>query len=473
MKVMKFGGTSVGDAERIRQLTQIVATEKARDRQMVVVVSAMSGVTNLLLESARRAADGDMATAVKNHAALLERHQAAIARLLSHAEDRARLEAEIGVLLENVSKLCYGVGILGEVPPRALDSIAGAGERLSARIVAAALREANIPAQAFDADALVVTDDAFGEATPDLEATREKSRAALLPAIQDGTTPVVTGFIGATPQGVTTTLGRGGSDYSGGIFGAALDADEVVIWTDADGFMTADPNVAPDAQTIPEISYGEAAELSYYGAKVLHPKTLLPLIPRNIPLFIKNSFRPDAPGTRVSARTGVWRHDIKSVTSIKGVALITVAGRGMMGVTGIAAKTFAAVAAQGSNVLMISQSSSENNLCLIVNAADAERTRAGLHKALEVEFHHCRVERIDVRDRIAIIAAVGEEMHGRPGVAARVFGAVAECGVNVMAIAQGSSELNISFVVDEADAPAAVAAIHRRFELGTRQDSVA
>ncbi len=466
MKVLKFGGTSVGDAARINQLIDIVAAERARDPKIVVVVSAMSGVTNLLLGAAHAAAAGKNGEVEAAHNALLAKHRTALSDLVESDLVRESLDAELIRLLDRFAKLCEGISLLGELPPRALDFIAGTGERLSARLVAAAMRNRGIEAEAFDADKLVVTDDNFGEATPDLAATTVNARATLLPVIETGTIPVITGFIGATETGIPTTLGRGGSDFSGGIFGAALEADEVVIWTDADGFMTADPRLVPDARTLGQISYSEAAELAYYGAKVLHPKTLVPLIPKQIPLYVKNSFKPELPGTRVTTKSGAWNADIKSVTSIKNVALVTVSGSGMMGLPGIAAKTFVAVAALGVNVLMISQSSSENNLCLMVGSDEAEKTRAALTKALEVEFHHQCIDTIGVRDRVAIIAAVGEAMRGCPGIAARLFTAVAECGANVVAIAQGSSELNISFVVDEDDAGKAVAAIHSRFELG-------
>jgi bifunctional aspartokinase / homoserine dehydrogenase 1 len=466
MKVMKFGGTSVGDATRINQLIDIVRLEKERDPNVVVVVSAMSGVTNLLLGAAHEAAKGNTAAIESAHNTLLAKHRTALSDLVESDIVREALDTELIRLLDRFAKLCEGIALLGELPPRALDFIAGTGERLSARLVAAALNAKGIHALAFDADKLVVTDDNFGEATPDLAATTVNSRSVLLPVLQHGTVPVVTGFIGATEAGIPTTLGRGGSDFSGGIFGAVLEADEVVIWTDADGFMTADPRLVPDARTLSEISYSEAAELAYYGAKVLHPKTLVPLIPKQIALYVKNSFKPDQPGTRITTKSGAWNADIKSVTSIKDVALVTVSGSGMMGLPGIAAKTFASVAALGVNVLMISQSSSENNLCLMVGSSEAEKTRAALTKALEVEFHHQCIDTIGVRDKVAIIAAVGEAMRGRPGIAGRVFTAVAECGANVVAIAQGSSELNISFVVDEGDAGKAVAAIHSRFELG-------
>lgn len=465
MKVMKFGGTSVGDADRIRRLVSIVESERAHDARLVVVVSAMAGVTNRLLDAVGAAVRGDAAAVAAAHEELRRRHFDALTELAPADAARRALTTELDALFDRFARIGEGIALVGELPPRAQDFVAGLGERLSARLVAAALCAADVPAVAFDADRLIVTDDTFGAAVPDMAATALATRARLLPALAAGQTPVVTGFIGATPEGVPTTLGRGGSDYSAGIIGAALEADAVVIWTDADGFMTADPRLVPTAQVLAEISYAEAGELAYYGAKVLHPKTLLPLIPKGIPLYVKNSFRPQAPGTRVSARTGDWRADVKSVTSIKGLALITVAGRGMLGVPGIAAKTFTAVAAAGVNVLLISQSSSENNLCLMVEAGDAEKTRTALVKALAVEFHHGCVERVDVLQPVAIVAVVGAGMRGRPGIAARIFSAVAAANVNVIAIAQGSSEINISFVVTEEAAAAAVLAVHEQFGL--------
>ncbi len=465
MRVMKFGGTSVGSAERIEQLIRIVRDAHAKDNHLVVVVSAMSGVTNELIAGARDAAAGNLDTALQSRTDLAEKHRQAIARLISDPDARKSLLAETEALLDHFWKLCYGIHILREAPARALDAVASTGERLTARIVAAALRAQGIDAKAIDASELIVTNENFGDATPDMEATSAKARSRLTPLLEEGRIAVVTGFIGATPAGVITTLGRGGSDYSGGILGAALGADEVIIWTDVNGFMTADPNLIPGARTIPEISYNEATELSYYGAKVLHPKTLLPLVPAGIPLYIKNSFQPDHPGTRVSSKSGKWTADIKAITAIKHVSLITISGGGMMGVPGIAAKTFSAVATHDINVLMISQSSSENNLCFVVNTNEAERTRTALHRGLDLEFRHSNVESVGIKHDIAIIAAVGEKMRGRPGIAARVFSAIADAGINVIAIAQGSSELNISFVVDAADIPAAVAAIHKRFEL--------
>ncbi len=468
MQIHKFGGTSVGNAERIQQLVAIVEAERKRHTRLVVVVSAMSGITNLLLEATQKAAQGEVAAIAAAGTILRARHLEALEQLVSDDAAYRAVAAELEAFFDRFARIGEGIALVGELPPRAQDFIAGLGERLSARLVAAALSSRGLASVACDADRLIITDDTFGAAVPDLAATALAAREWLLPLLDAGQIPVVTGFIGATPEGIPTTLGRGGSDYSAGILGAALEAEAVVIWTDADGFMTADPRLVADARVLSHISYAEAGELAYYGAKVLHPKTLLPLIPKGIPLYVKNSFRPEGAGTKVSAATGDWHADVKSVTSITGLALLTVAGRGMLGVPGIAAKTFAAVAATGVNVLLISQSSSENNLCFMVEGRDAERTRSALVKALSLEFHHGCVERVDVLAPVAIVSVVGAGMRGRPGIAARIFSAVAAAPANVIAIAQGSSEINISFVVAESEAAAAVSAIHHRFELGVR-----
>lgn len=466
MLVMKFGGTSVGDAGRIAEVVRIVKRETERDPKIAVVVSAMSGVTNTLLKAAHTAAQGDYAQAEMLCKELLRKHRLAVLELVKDASRCESLLKQVEEIIEQSSRLCYGIYILGEASPRALDAIASVGERLSSRIVAAAMQEVGLDAEAVDAMELIVTDNNFTDAAVQMPETVEKTRVRLLPMLNNGQIPVITGFIGATREGFTTTLGRGGSDYSGGIMGCCLQADAVWIWTDVDGVMTADPSIVPNAKTLPEITYSEAAELSYYGAKVLHPKTILPLVKDCIPLTIKNSFRPDNPGTLIAARTNSAGTDIKAITSITNVSLITISGRGMMGVPGIAAKTFSAVAGQNVNVLMISQSSSENNICFVVASSEVERTCAALRKSLEVEFYHKHVEEISVQDDVAILAVVGERMKGTPGIAARIFGAVGRSGANVIAIAQGSSEINISLVLNKNEIARAVVAIHDEFELG-------
>jgi aspartokinase/homoserine dehydrogenase 1 len=336
---------------------------------------------------------------------------------------------------------------------------------LAAPLVAAAIAARGKVSRAVDATELIVTTDQYGGAEPLMDDTRAKTSARLKPAIDRGEIPVVTGFIAATADGVMTTLGRGGSDYSASIVGAALDASEVWIWTDVDGVMTANPSEVPEARTLAEISYSEASELAYYGAKVLHYKTILPAFRKRIPVRILNSFNPAHPGTRVSVEGNPSAQGVKAVTSIRGVILIAISGTGMQGIPGIAAKTFDVVADQQANVLMISQASSENNICFVLSAAEAPRVVAALRAALEFELMRGHIEEITAEQQVAIVAAVGDRMQGTPGIAATVFGALGEAGINVIAISQGSSERNISLVVTERDAAGAVRAIHRAFQL--------
>jgi aspartate kinase len=384
------------------------------------------------------------------------------------AADPARHKEVLDALrqrLDRFEKLCFGLSMVHELTPRLLDAISGMGEMLAAPLVAAAIAARGQPSCAVDATDIIVTTDQFGSAEPLMDETRAKAAARLRPEIARGEIPVVTGFIGATADGVMTTLGRGGSDYSASIVGAALDADEVWIWTDVDGVMTANPSEVPEARTLAEISYSEASELAYYGAKVLHYKTILPAFRRRIPVRILNSFNPSHPGTRVTVEGNPSARGVKAVTSIRGVILVAISGSGMQGIPGIAAKTFDVVAAQQANVLMISQASSENNICFVLSAAEAPRVVNALRSALEFELMRGHLEEITAEQQVAIVAAVGDRMRGSPGVAATVFGALGEAGVNVIAISQGSSERNISLVVAERDAATAVKAIHRAFQL--------
>ncbi len=462
--VMKFGGTSVGSAERIAQAAQLAVDTAAKGHQVVVVTSAMSKVTDALISAARRASTGQWNPALRQD--LFDRHKAVADALV--AGDPTRHAELLDVLrqrLERFEKLCFGLSMVHELTPRLLDAISGMGEMLAAPLLAAAIGVRGRPSSAVDATEIVVTTDQFGGAEPLMEETRAKVAARLQPAIARGEIPVVTGFIGATADGVMTTLGRGGSDYSASIVGAALDADEVWIWTDVDGVMTANPSEVSEARTLAEISYSEASELAYYGAKVLHYKTILPAFRKRIPVRILNSFNPTHPGTRVTVEGDASATGVKAVTSIRGVMLIAINGTGMQGIPGIVAKAFDAVAAQQANVLMISQASSENNMCFVLSAAEAPRVVAALRAALEVELMRGHIDEITAEQQVAIVAAIGDRMRGTPGIAATVFSALGTEGINVIAISQGSSERNISFVVTERDAAAAVRAIHRAFQL--------
>jgi aspartate kinase len=296
--------------------------------------------------------------------------------------------------------------------------------------------------------------------------TTERARPRLLSIIERGVVPVITGFVGATEEGIPTTLGRGASDYSAAIFGAVLDADEIQIWTDVNGVMTADPRIVPNARSMRQLSYEEVAELAYYGAKVLHPQTVTPAIEKKIPIRVLNTFEPNHPGTLIMERRDESAHGtVKAITSIRNMTLVTVAGRGMIGVPGTAARTFGAVATVGANVLMISQSSSEQSICFVVPESAAPTVINALQVEFKTELERQHIDQIDGHHDVAIIAVVGSGMRGTPGLAASIFQAVGNHNINVIAIAQGSSEANVSLVVDAARAPDAVLAIHDIFAL--------
>ena len=462
---MKFGGTSVGDAACIQRSAQIVA-RASRDFSVVVVVSAMSGVTNRLIDAADRAGRGDRDAGVILTDSLRQQHCAALAALVRTSAAREAAERRFEEVLAEARRLYEGTALLRELTPRALDAISSFGERLCAPVFAATLSESGINSDAVEATDLIVTDAFHGGAEPLTQPTRDRSSARLRALLDTQCVPVVTGFIGATSDGVLTTLGRGGSDYSATILGAALDAEEIIIWTDVDGVLTADPRLVPEARTIPEISYREAAELAYFGAKVLHPKTLRPVLPAGIPVWIRNSFEPEKPGTKITPQGRSIGGGVKALTAIRDVALISVGGPGIVGVPDVLGRTFSTTAELRADVLLISQSSSQNDICFIVAKSHAQKTLEALHSEFAQDLAHEVVEHITMDPNIAIVAVVGENMRGTPGVAGRTFSAMGREGVNLIAIAQGSSETNISFVVAEDSMKAALHAAHREFGLG-------
>ena len=470
LQVMKFGGTSVGDASCITRTAKIIA-RAAKENLCVVVVSAMSGVTNRLIEAAKTAQAGNAAEAEAIMDALRQQHETALSSLLPDEQKRARLRHRMEQVLAEGRRLCEGTALLRELTPRTLDAISSLGERLSAPLVAAAVHELGVCSEAIEATELVVTDAFHGGAEPQMELTREKSQALLRPLLEKGIVPIVTGFIGATAEGQLTTLGRGGSDYSATILGAALDADEVIIWTDVDGVLTADPRLVPEARTIPVISYREAAELAYFGARVLHPKTLNPVIQAAIPVWIRNSFTPEKPGTKITPEGHTIGGGVKALTAIRDVTLITVGGPGIVGLPDVVGRTFSTTAEVRANVLLISQSSSQNDICFIVSTADAQRTVEALRKEFAHDLAHHKVEHITVDSNIAIVAVVGENMRGTPGIAGKTFNALGRENVNLIAIAQGSSECNISFVIEEKAVKAALLTTHREFGLHKAEEA--
>jgi len=455
--VMKFGGTSVGSAEAIQQVIKIAREAKADWQNVAIIVSAMSGVTDKLLNSARQAAAGDdsMAEQVANE--LREKHFKALEQLAQkNTHEREIIEA----LLKEFVSLCHAIRVLGEASPRAMDAIASLGERMSAPLVAAALDEASIPANAVDARKVLVTDNVYQFASPDMQATRQRAEQVVKPILRAGQIPVITGFVGASREGVVTTLGRGGSDFSGAIFGVVLDAQEIWIWTDVSGVMSTDPRIEPSARTLSEVTYKEISELAFYGAKVLHPKTIRPALEHGITLWVKNTFAPESASTRIIEDGNGQKGHVRAVTAIREQCLITVEGRGMLGVPGIAARMFTAVARSKTSVVMISQASSEQSICFVVPATAKQIVVDALEEEFRQEIDRRDIDRISASDDCAIVTVVGAGMRSTPGIAGKVFSAVGAESVNVIAIAQGSSECSISLVVDAPETDTAIRSIH-------------
>ena len=461
---MKFGGTSVGDASRIRKVVEIVH-EAARENDLVVVVSAMSGVTNQLIEAAIQSEMGNRDSVEKIFEELRDRHRAVVSTLIHSAPVRTRINQHIEQVFQEGEHLCKGTSLLRELTLRALDSISSLGERLSAPVVAGVLMECGLASESIEATELIQTDSCHGAADAFADVTEKRCQARLSPLLKNGFIPVVTGFIGATAEGVLTTLGRGGSDYSATILGAALGADEVIIWTDVDGLMTADPRMVHGACTIPEISYREAAELAHFGAKVLHPRTLRAITQCGIPLWIRNTFAPERPGTRITP-AGPATEGVKGLAAICDVTLIRVGGPGIVGVLDVLGRTFATTAAIRTNVLLISQSSAQNDICLAVPSGIARQTVEALRREFKQDLAREKVEHVTFDPAAAIVTVVGKNMDSS-AVAGRAFSALGRGHVNVIVIAQGSSDCNISFVVAKKDMTAALVALHREFQLGT------
>jgi aspartokinase/homoserine dehydrogenase 1 len=463
--VMKFGGTSVGSAQAMSEAALIVKNTHAEWQRVVVVTSAISGVTNLLLDSASRAAAGDVTHLPDAEKNLRTSHVSIANELISDSVKRNKIISEINELIFIFVDLCKAISLIGEASPRTLDAVASLGERMSVRLLAAVFAENGLAAKALDASELIVTNSHFQNAHPDLDETTRQTRAKILPLLEEDIVPVVTGFIGATPGGVITTLGRGGSDYSAAILGAVLPANDVWIWTDVDGVMTADPRIVPEARTLPEISYSEISELAYFGAKVLHPKTVRPVVDAGIGLRICNTFNPSHPGTRLVSNaqgndTTGNGYIVKAVTAIRRQRLVTIEGRGMLGIPGVAARAFGAVASTGTSVPLISQASSEQSICFAVPAEACESVLFELGKIFAEELEENDIDRVWATDDISIITVVGAKMRSTPGVAGKVFGKLGENNVNVLAIAQGSSEVSISMVVESNRTEDAVKALH-------------
>lgn len=444
---MKFGGTSVGDTQAIERAVSIVRqrlTEKP-----VVVVSAMARVTDQLLEMARAAGGGDRKTALTLARKLRERHYNTAGELLGTALF-TEFHSDLGSEFEELEELLRGIAAVGELTPRTTDHVASFGEILSSKLITAALSAHQIDSTLVDSRTCIVTDDNFTRAAPLFEESNEKLSHTLLPLVDGGRVPVMGGFIAATRSGITTTIGRGGSDFSAAIVGAALGAEKIEIWTDVDGMMTTDPNLCPDARRIKVISFDEAAELAYFGAKVLHPATVLPAIQKNIPVYILNSWNPACAGTRIAARAPHCQNFFKAIAAKKRITIVDIAAPRMLLAHGFLRAIFEAFDRHRIPVDVVS--TSEVSVSLTVDSNESiPALAADLARLADVKYE----------GRKAIVCLVGENLREIPGIAAHVFGELSD--VKIRMISQGASEINLTFVIDEDQVPEVVQRLHRAF----------
>jgi aspartate kinase len=445
--VMKFGGTSVGDAKAIGRVVEIV---RARVPQRpVVVVSAMARVTDQLLEMARSAGAGDRKTALTLARELRERHYTTAGELLGTGVF-TQFHSDLGTQFEELEELLRGIAAVGELTPRTTDHVASLGEVLSTKLVTAALSAQGIEAALVDSRDCVVTDESFTRATPLFEETNGRLREMVEPLLDRGCVPVMGGFIGSTPNGVTTTIGRGGGDFSAAIVGAGLGAERIEIWTDVDGMMTTDPNICPGARRIKVISFDEAAELAYFGAKVLHPATVLPAIQKNIPVLILNSRNASGEGTRITARAPHCKNFFKAIAAKKRITIVDVAAPRMLLAHGFLKSIFEAFDRHRIAVDVVS--TSEVSISLTVDSNESiPALAADLARLADVKYE----------GRKAIVCLVGENLREIPGIAAHVFGELSD--VKIRMISQGASEINLTFVIDEDQVPAVIQRLHRAF----------
>ncbi len=462
LEIWKFGGASLADAAAVRHAIGLI---RKHPGPLVVVPSALAGVTDALLDGARRAVAGDAEAAGQVAAAFLRRHRDLALALIPPGPARRKILASLDHQAREYREVGRAVAALAELSPRASDTLVARGERAASALLAAALETAGRRARRVDAAEIVATDGHHGQAAPDLPLTRKNARRLLLPLLSRGTIPVVPGFLGKGPDGGVTTLGRGGTDLTATLLARALGAMRVVLWKDVAGILTADPRAVPDARLVPQLHHREAAEVAYFGAKVLHPRALIPLDRSRITLHVRSFLDPERPGTEVSARRTLEEYPVKALATVKGQSLVTVAGKGMVGVPGIAARTFSSVHAEGLSVSTIFQASSESSIGFTLPEGEARRAVRALERAFKEELAAGLIDGITSRAGVAVVAVVGSGMAGTPGIAARVFSALAAGGVNVIAIAQGSSELNISFVVDQEQAAEAARRVHGAFQL--------
>ncbi len=467
MKILKFGGSSVATAERIQGVIEILKDYKKREQKFAVVFSALgrmtgvTGTTDLIIQMTELAAQGDESY-LELFSQFKKRHKKVIKKLLSNKKRIAQVEGDFKGSFKEMTNLLKGVFLLKDVSKRTMDYLLSFGERNSAYLIAQALSENGIKSDYLDARKVVRTDDNFGAAKVDFQVTVNNIKQHFN---KNKNLQVITGFIGSTEDKITTTLGRGGSDYTCAIFAAALNAEEIEIWTDVDGVMTADPRKVRKAFSIEVMTYSEAMEMTHFGAKVIHPPTIQPALHKKIPIRIKNTFNPSFPGTLVSEISSKDDSPIKGVTSVSEIALITLQGSGMVGVKGTAARLFNVLATNDINIIMITQGSSEYSITFAIQPGDARRAQSVIKSEFRYEIKAGLIETPVAEKNLSIIAIIGENMKYQPGISGRVFHALGTNGVNIVAIAQGSSEFNISTVVAKEDETKALNAVHEAFFL--------
>ena len=461
MKVLKFGGSSVATPDRIRAVIEIV--KPYLHGEVAVVFSAFGGVTDELIGISKLALDGD--SQYRQKADLLERRHLEAVRELVSIQKQSGILAQVKIKMNELEDVLHGVFLVKERTPRTLDYIMSFGERLSAFVISEAMKDQGIAAEYLDARTVVCTDNNFGHAKVDFETTNRKIREHFS---SHRNVQVITGFIGTAESGETTTLGRSGSDYTAAIFAAALQAQDLEIWTDVNGMMTADPRLVKKAFTVPQMSYEEAMELSHFGAKVIFPATMQPAMVNKIPIWIKNTFNPDFEGTVIHAESSNGKL-IKGISSMNGVALLNIQGSGLLGVVGVSMRLFATLAREQINVILISQASSEHSICIAIDSHAARRAKIAIEKEFVHEIRSEEIDEVHVESDLSIVAVVGDGMKHSPGTSGRMFAGLGKNGINVMAIAQGSSERNISAVVRQVDIAKALNALHEAFFLSDRK----
>jgi aspartokinase/homoserine dehydrogenase 1 len=451
MKVLKFGGSSVANAENIKKVVEIV---RDIEGEAIVVLSAMQGTTDKLIDAGRIAERGNEGYKLKLEE-IRALHLNTIGELIpANAEE---IIAEVTVKLDELDDLCRGVSLVGELSSRTLDSIVSVGEILSTRIVSAYLASIGVESKWLDSREVIRTDSTFGNGIVDFKATNE-----LIANTRFSKLNIAPGFIASDANNHTTTLGRGGSDFTGAIFAAALDADVLEIWTDVSGMMTADPRFVRNVRDIPRITYREAMELSHFGAKVIYPPTIQPVMAKGIPVWVKNTFAPDDFGTLIEAETSDAEM-IRGITSIDRIAVLNLEGSGMVGVPGFSKRLFDALSRSQINVILITQSSSEHSICVAIEEKAAERAKAAVDREFEYEIAVGKIDPLRIETGLSILALVGDRMRFHTGVSGRMFSTLGHNGVNIRAIAQGSSERNISAIIASADVRKAVNTLHEEF----------